>query len=243
MKFLYGLLFCLLLLVACKPTQIEAPAVPQQKASHMIFYLSDTGRTVGECTGTAIGAHAIMTATHCDKDGDIGTINLDMSTRDYHIQKVLTDDRDHDIYLIDGPPLQNLATYSTRPAVVGEHVFMYGDGHGMFPPRRLDGEAVTWGDSSDVDAQQGEGAFTLQVIPGDSGSAVYADDGKIVGIVTWSVLEEKEHWWSEEKRFSVDFQPAFTDEQIMEAEDFTPLLIFRREHKSEKPKSLFDLFG
>ncbi len=216
-KFLIVAALLLAALGCGKPkTQTLPPDAPiQQKATHMITFLDYRGERDGLCTGTAIGPHAILTATHCDDDRSSNVINLDLSTHKYHIQKFLTDDRDHDIYLIDGSPLRNIVTYAVRTAVRTERVFLYGHGEGTYPSRRLDGLAQDYFyDPSDVDEDQGEVQFTLHVIPGDSGSAVFGMDGKIVGITTYS--------YSYKKSTSVDFAPSFTPRQIAEALTYEP---------------------
>lgn len=206
----------------------------------MITYVKGT-RDIGECTGTAIAPHAIMTATHCTDHGT-NTLHLDYSTRIYTVQKVLTDGRDHDIYLIDGPALKNLVTYRTREAKEGEHVYMYGDGEGQYPSRRLDGSVIPTGDPSDVDAEQKERAFTLHVIPGDSGSAIYADDGSIIALTTYTVTSPGEHFWNKDFVYCVGFQPGFTQDQILQAQSFVPLPDAPKEQKPMTLKDFMSLF-
>lgn len=175
-------------------------------------------RSVGECTAIAIGPHALLTASHCNKDEKLTKIHLDIVMNDYHIQKTLTDDRDHDIYLIDGAPLKNFVEYKVRPAKSWERVHLYGNGGGEFPAHRLDGVRLPFGDTSEIDLNQGVVKFSLDVIPGDSGSAVIGDDGSIVAVTTylWHDHEGDEHG------ATVDFLPAFTEDQITEALTFAP---------------------
>jgi hypothetical protein len=207
----------------------------------MVVFLRGT-RAVGECTATAIGPHALLTASHCNKDDKLTKIHLDLVLNDYHIQKTLTDNRDHDIYLIDGPPLHNFVEYKVRPAKSWERVHIYGDGEGQYPPRRLDGIKLPFDDFSEIDQSQGVVRFGMEVIPGDSGSAVIAEDGSIVAVTTylWKENEQDKHW------STVDFLPAFTDEQITEAFTFAPSLTAYVEPPpppAMRPPSLFDFFG
>lgn len=205
-----------------KPTTYYV--TPQESATHMVTYVSEGGRELGECTATAIGPHALLTASHCADESDTTKIMLDLSTRRYRIKKILTDNRDHDIYLLDGPAFTNTVPYRTRQVKAGEHVYVWGDGEGQYPARRLDGTEKPIFDPSDVDAAQGEVHFTMPVIPGDSGSAVYADDGAIVAITTYR--------WDDDSLLNkllgipntstLDFEPNFTNAQIAEALAYDP---------------------
>lgn len=192
------------------------PMTPQRRASHRIKY------DRGSCTGTAIGPHAILTASHCNKDESTDTIHLDLSVKDFHIEKTLTDGRDHDIYLVDAT-LTNFVPYKVRPSKMGEHTHLYGSGGGEYPPERKDGFRVEWDDPSDIDAADGIVHFTEPVIPGDSGSAVFNDDGTIAAVTTYLYQTDSYLWGlMDDPTTAVDFTPAFTAEQIKEATEFQP---------------------
>lgn len=210
------------LLINRHQPQPPTPISIQQHATHRLGFIRK-GQDVGFCTGTAIGPHAILTATHCRHD--ISEIHLDLSTKTYNIMKVLTDDRDHDIYLIDGSPLDYLVEYKVREALVGEPVFLYGNGGAQYPSRKLEGRTIDFEDPSDVDARQGEAVFSLPVIPGDSGSAVFASDGSIVAVTTYAFGKDTpwyQFWVNERDSFSVDFAPNFSPEQIAYATSYVP---------------------
>ena len=57
-----------------RPERIE-PMTLQRRATHRVKYGN------GLCTATAIGPHALLTATHCNKHGEDATINLDLATK------------------------------------------------------------------------------------------------------------------------------------------------------------------
>lgn len=212
---------------------------PQQKATHMIRLMRgrDDG---GICTGTAIGVHALLTATHCNDSGEGDGVRLDQSLRIYHIQKVLTDDRDHDIYLIDGPELVNTIEYKVRQTVIGEHVYLWGNGGGEYPARKLEGKSFPSKDPSDVDEQQGQAYFTMPVIGGDSGSVVFADDDFIVAVTTYSYIDRKK-----KEHYTIDFTPNFTPEQIEQAKSYVPVAFVEKKivKKPERQMTLMDLLG
>lgn len=246
MKILPKLLLCAtLMFVGCTPrkTPVQAPFNPpiEQKATHMVTFYQGT-RPVGLCTATAIGPHALLTASHCNKDEKLTDIKLDIALNDFHIQKTLTDDRDHDIYLIDGPPFQNTVDYKVRAAKPGEHVHLYGNGEGDYPSHRQDGKRVRFDDPSEVDLREGVVRFDMKVIPGDSGSAVLADDGSIVAVTTYLWTDDKT-----KEKSTVDFQPGFTDDQITEAVTFAPDPNWKAPYVAppalRRPPSFFDIFG
>ena len=202
---------------------LHADTTPQEGATHMIQLVNPYGRQVGLCTATAIGPHALLTAHHCNPEGRNKQVDIDYATRHFHIQQTLVDDHDHDIYLLDGPAFKNTVTYSVRPAKVGEPVYMWGDGEGTYPSRQLTGQAITTFDPSDVDQDAGEVSFSLQCIPGDSGSAVYGSDGKIVALITYGVDDSGESMFNTfDHPYSLDFMPSFTDDQIKTAVEYVP---------------------
>jgi hypothetical protein len=176
-----------------------APVTLQQKSQHMIQFLNKGGDEEGQCTATAIGPHAILTAEHCnDKDGDdhYDTITLDLSTRHYALLAETYDSRDHVIYLIDGPAFTNYLSpdelVNVKPVISGEQVYIYGDGRGNCSPRRIDGkinDAANSADISDVDKNQQITWYTLGIIYGDSGSAIYTNDGRVVGLITYGMSD------------------------------------------------------
>lgn len=179
-------------------TPPPAPVVmltPERAATHQIHYFKEPGNEVAECTGTAIGPHALLTATHCDEE-QINHIQLDYSARYYTILAIGSDGRDHDIYVLDGPAFTNIVTVKAREAVLGESIVSYGVGGEDFPPHVYTGTVITdihGGDQSDIDIREKTHAFSFAPISGDSGSAVYASDGSIVALLTWANGPDKKH--------------------------------------------------
>jgi hypothetical protein len=175
----------------------KEPVTLQQKSEHMITFLDKEGERASLCTGTAIGPHSLLTASHCN-DGDgpdhHDTVTLDLSTQHFHLLAEAEDGRDHVIYLLDGPAFTNYLPESdllnVKPPVKGEVVYLCGDGLGAYPPVcrwGVPNDADNQSDVSDVDKAQGMQYFTIAVLPGDSGSAVFGKDGRVVAILTYGV--------------------------------------------------------
>lgn len=187
------------------------PITPERKATHMLTYLNKDGKPAAGCTGTAVGPHALLTAVHCD-EGEYTHIRLDLSRHVYNIIGAVTDGRDAIIYHLDGPEFKNYVTIRQREARIGESVISYGDGGRDYPQHTYTGKVIAdanGGDTSDVDAADGTHCFSIPVIPGDSGSAVYGADGAMVAIVTYSQGTD-----TEDVGEAVGFALNFTPEQL-----------------------------
>lgn len=210
---------------SCSRKHPVAPSI-QQRSQHMIVFLNKSGRTDALCAGTAIGPHAILTAEHCNGGDDPDdAVEFDLSTRHYHLLSEALDGRDHVIYLLDGPAFTNYLDESelvgTKPPQPGEKVFIYGDGLGAYPPRLVRGSvdnASNSADLSDVDAGAHAVWYTLAAKHGDSGSAIYAEDGRVLGLLTYGFdAEDRE---SPSKRV-VGFALAFSPKVIHIAHTFS----------------------
>lgn len=192
------------------------PITLQQRASHRLTYM---GRPEGYCTGTAVGPHAILTAKHCDEHGQVRTIRLDLSSHDYHIIFGIGDDRDHIILLIDGPALEyfvpDTKLLGITPIMPGEKFYIYGNPGGSYPATRREGVLAKESQSADVsevDISQGVVYYTFPVIPGDSGAAIYGEDGRVAGVVTYQ--------WSQGDAQCTGFSLNFTPDELEYAQRF-----------------------
>lgn len=197
-------------LLHLKHKKFIAPITPERTATHMIAFYNGNS-TAGYCTGTAVGPHALLTASHCTDEG-YTTISLDLSVKKYHIIGKVEDGSDHTIVHLDGPAFTDIVTIKERQARIGEVVTSYGDGGRDFPQHTYFGHVIkqgNGGDTSELDARDGMATFDIPVIPGDSGSAVYGTDGDIVALVTYSDTDEEENIHQ-----AVGFALSFTPEQL-----------------------------
>lgn len=172
------------------PATYTKHTTKEQLASHMVTFLNDKGEEGGTCSATAIGPHAFLTARHCDQQYDAEGVQFDRTLEQHDILGHISDRRDHTIYITNGTPFTNYSPVVAADAVVGETVTMYGDGSRIYPPLPHFGKVMDCDDPSDLAAAAGEACFSLQIIPGDSGSAVYNTKGEIVGLITYSIMHE-----------------------------------------------------
>lgn len=200
---------------APKPFHPNRAVSRQEKASHMLIF-SEHGRELSECSGTAIGPHAILTAEHCDERGKATEVSLDLSRQRFPIVAKITDDRDHVIYLFDGPALTDIQPYETRAPRIGEPVVLFGFGEAMYPETAKTGIVLDEFDPSEIDADQGMFYTSTHILPGDSGSTIYGADGKMLGLVTYGMHPNGD----EEAPETGDFMLGFTAEQIAEVVNF-----------------------
>ena len=196
----------------------------EQKAEHMVVFIASRGPAI-ECTATAIGPHAILTAEHCnsryERDPEV---TIDLSMVRYKILGGIVDDRDHIIFFLDGPSFTNYlpekALVDVLPAKPGEQITMYGFGGSRYPARILAGTLDLCAqneDPSDVDQNRALYWYTMPAIPGDSGSALFAPDGRVVGLITYVTEHDFFHDGS-----SAGFALGFSEEAIQRAHDFSP---------------------
>jgi len=201
-----------------RPTVSVTGMSREQRASHMISYLDEDGKEKALCTATAIGPHALLTASHCNdgiRSKASTAIKIDYSAHHYSILAVTSDDRDHDIYLIDGPAFRY-----TVPLVQGvpkpdDSVRFYGFGEGVYPSTERDGKIFADEDPSDVDHAVQFFLFKIPVYHGDSGSAIYNQQGQVIGVVSYLVV-----WYGSEKMgaYALNFSP----DRIETAQKFDP---------------------
>ena len=185
--------------VFAMPKHPESSA--QRKAAHQIVFeakhVTEDGTVEvghGLCTASAIGPHALITATHCD----VGETSLvvDKGFITYTIISRIADGQDHTIFLVNGPAFKDTMgkfyTDVTPSDKMGDRVYFFGDGGGMFPPQyrvgyRMGSMTMT---TDDVPAGMPVGEvwiFDMNVVGGDSGSAMYDEHGKLLTLVTYGM--------------------------------------------------------
>lgn len=196
-----------------KPFILNRPSTLQARTSHLLFLPTEDGTAV--CTGTVIGPHAILTAEHCSPEK---IVRFDYAVETYNVLYLMKDDREHIIFLVDGPPFTEIQPYITRAPVVGESTYLYGFGKRVYPATAKLGIVLNEYDPSEVDLREGLFYVSNPVLQGDSGSAVYGQDGYILGVVTYRLTDGLPDLISHGGVFRL----AFTPKQVEVAQRFCP---------------------
>ena len=218
----------LMLVLTVMPASAFNPSKSlQRKAAHQIVFvvhekdengLDVTGKAL--CTASSLGPHALLTAGHCDVGETEITVDNELSPR--AVFSRINDGEDHVIFLVGGSAFKNTMgkfyspdTYA--PDKVGDEVFLYGDGGRMYPPQYRQGRAMG---TIIVPKDELSGMlisdpnlllFDLNIIGGDSGSAIYdMHTGKLVTLVTYGVAD----------KYCGAYVMHFTQAQVEQAEKF-----------------------
>lgn len=127
------------------------------------------------CSATAIGPHALLTASHCE----LPTNDLDVDGTETKIIKILRDQNDHSIFITNGN-YKDFAALSSDPAKVGDTVFIFGN-----PGKHND--IFRQGTVVAVEKEIPDSPFSDRVPPvtvcdlnsfsGDSGAAIFDETG------------------------------------------------------------------
>lgn len=125
----------------------------------------------GVCSGTAISKTAILSAAHCFKtDEGSATVNA----KEVTFKVVANDGQDHVLVTVD-KPFTVWARMGIRKPSQGDVVFVHGNPNAIKDMLRV-GRVAGW----DGDLM----ALDLLGWYGDSGAAVFNEDGRIVGMVS-----------------------------------------------------------
>jgi hypothetical protein len=167
------------------------------------------------CSATAIGPHALLTATHCE----LGSDNLSVDGQIVKIQGRVRDDLDHTIYLVRG------ITFNAWIPVVlevefdsGQSVHLWGNPggerglyrHGFYAGMTM---APAFKDTMTIPAY----LFDMNIYRGDSGAGVFTDDGRLVGMISKIVTLGSGDF---KTNFAVSFPFLFEPEQIKAAQEY-----------------------
>jgi hypothetical protein len=147
------------------------------KSTHKIE--QETMFGMGTCSATAIGKHALLTATHCE----LSTDELDVDGVSVKIVQRLRDGNDHTIYLIEGKTFTDIAAFSPNALQLGDPVFLWGNPRGLVHLYRQGfyaGKQRPPGKPFWPDVLM----FDLNIGPGDSGGALFNSNGEIVAVVS-----------------------------------------------------------
>lgn len=157
----------------------------------------------GSCSGTIVGPHSVLSATHCFGFG----ATLSIWRQPVQILRRLDDGNDHTIVWVD-------RTFTAWARVsphwgLAEPVFMFGnpgDFSDLYRSGHYSGMAYVNGQLVDM--------WDMRIWMGDSGSAIYDTHGNVIAVVSfiYSLRED-----AGELTMAGTFPLAFTAEQWAEA--------------------------
>jgi hypothetical protein len=184
-------------------------AIEHQSMHEIVMTFTDAdGKHGALCTAYAVGPHTLMTAEHCDVKSDsvfVDPISL-QEIRDNKISPVKIVDRefdgqDHmllDLAGVNFKQIVEVRGYSAqgpRLPLQGERIHWWGNPGGMRDQYRegIVTGVIPWDVKDSPEGQRMEGPVLYltqaTAIGGDSGSAVFGDDGRVVGIVTFGIYD------------------------------------------------------
>jgi len=163
------LLFLLLALpLAARP--------PGKNATFTI--VAETISSEGTCSATAIGPHAILTASHCEMPTDF----VRVGDREAHVDKIIRDKQDHSIYLLGGITFTEFVEVKQNEYEIGQEFHVWG------APSSFD-HIYRHGYVAGVIPTSHSGRPAMLVLDfngflGDSGAGMLNNEGQLIGIVT-----------------------------------------------------------
>jgi hypothetical protein len=167
-----------------------------------------------DCTSTAIGPQALLTATHCELPSN----DLVVVDRPAVIVDRIRDNNDHTIYLVDFPDGKDgfpvVAKIDQNKILRTEEAFIFGSpGSFSYVFRK--------GVFSGITHVPMEGVmmlFDMQTYNGDSGSGIFRDDdGTLVGVVSAAIGEAEDN---ARIQFMVAYPMHFMPEDLKRAQEY-----------------------
>jgi V8-like Glu-specific endopeptidase len=174
------------------------------------------------CSATAIGPHAVLTATHCEVASDYLAIRE--GEGDYKILGRIRDGNDHTIYLVSGAAFKDFApVVLTDPLAINEDVFTFGNPGEWEDIFQRGYIAGTQADHSVAAALAGGSPdtilFSVQAYKGESGAAVFNSAGQVIAVISFDDLQiDKDD--GERIGFAAALRFAFTQADIDKAAAF-----------------------
>lgn len=212
------LLLSLLLIAAittmsvASPTKSVADRARQSVVSLQLEYPPDSGRMIPFCTGVAVGRHTILTAQHCLDAAE------EMGMKVYYdgawcvADKVAAYDGVDSVLVHTCREWEHPAAFKPYPPSDYSRAFQFGNVMGLplvYREGYLVGRFPLPYGHWDEFAGEMVWAWDMNSGPGDSGSAVFNENGEVLCVDSLGI----EH---QERRFGVMacFAPQFTQEQM-----------------------------
>jgi len=159
-----------------------------------------------ECSATAIGPHALLTASHCER----ATSHIAIDGIQADVATVLRDEEDHSIYLLTGISFNTWYAGNIPvdlPLSVGDDVVIFGNPGAFHDMLRR----------AYVSGSDGPGPSILfldgNINEGDSGAGVFNATGTLLGVISVKAMGDG-------IKFSGMYPMKFTEAQVKQAREF-----------------------
>jgi V8-like Glu-specific endopeptidase len=199
---------------------LTAAETKAHAASYQIGQITVSGG--GRCSATAIGPHALLTASHCEAPTDELYIR-GQEGNPFQIVGRIRDEQDHTIFLLKGVTFSDYA--DVLPAdkfEQGEDVFTFGNpGKWQDIYQRGYVAGVLVDDSLAAALGHGdpdEVLLDFQAYPGESGAGVFNSEGKLLTVVAADDIQAKP---DEAISFASAYRLNFSPEQLLRAKTFS----------------------
>lgn len=163
--------------VAATPVH-NAPAhnAMYERAQATTHVLQEVDIVMGEtkCSATAVGPHALLTASHCEHPFDLITVDTETMQIVVHPMR---DNLDHTIYIVD-KSFSVWAKIAAEPPQQGDEFFYFGN-PGVYKRYMRKGYIAGF-DLTSLNINQI--ALDVNGYYGDSGAALFNENGEIVSI-------------------------------------------------------------
>ena len=214
--------FLLFLAILCisLPVFGQSPAIVKaHKASYQIGQVTLSDKSV--CSATAIGPHALLTATHCELPSEALYIR-DAEGSPAEVVARIRDGQDHTILLLKGVTFADYVTVDQKAIHVTDDIFTIGNPGGWKDIYQKGYVAGILIDHS-MEAAMGEGKppellIDIQAFPGESGAGIFNTDGVLVAVLSGDEMQVHDG-------VSIDLGSAyplsFKDPDLARAKSFT----------------------
>jgi len=161
----------------------------------------------GNCSATAIGPHALLTATHCESVFP----DIKVDGHPAHVDRIVYDTADHSIYFLSGISFSHWASVSSAPPEQGDEVYIFGN-----PRRHWDylrrGYVVSVDNNGDYGTLS---TLDINGFFGDSGAAVFNQHGEIASVISKIMVDGDDSGATMKTMWAFDL--CFRKEQYAEA--------------------------
>lgn len=225
----------------------DTPVVHAHKSAHRIQVIDTySGEAVGGCSATAVGPHALLTATHCAT----ASRAISVDDHDTDILGTIGDGLDHMIILV-GATYADYTDVNEVKLVEGNEIFIFGNPGSfkdMYRKGYVSGFKTPEIPQTPLEALrqplQHHGNDGIQVtfldlngFFGDSGSGVFSPDGKVVGVTSFITGDDANGY---SQKYMGTYELRFSPEQLKQARDFAPPVPVAPVVPEKKHKTIFE---